>query len=733
MSLFFQNLGIKGNRFFTDYNTLAETLKEVASSGTTEDSAILSDAVGGIISVCDLSRETYAFSLFSQEGVIYRTENGYDFLDSAVGKNVDISVIAKIDDSLVYGYAHDMYKKSGGIILSDTTDYAEDVLNHIYGKKVNKEEEDTGKYQMILATGLRTVELKAPITEEYAQLAKLDEIDETQTDTDEDGLPDYKEINFSVKGADGKLLIKFVNGVVDLPTYGECVAVKSELTYVERGLNRFNDVVINDIAFLSYVYGSVHVLPIVSDPTSEDGDGDGIFDVNEKWNGIDERYKNILALKSDTIESLYPELRKNDENKPFYISVNKNDIYFNIKINNNDRIEQIRDAISSYWDGKYFGDIYDFYPGMKINVKTRITQTENSNSIEVVFEQSTKRSVTSMNKIIIYSSSLETNEDTKATIAHEFGHIFGLADAYLESGVFNYSCIEFVNSITGSIKTAQRPYGLLPYNFSDESCEIDVFTEIMSICNTKSVVCSNDIEMILNNNAGIHYAKFTPHFYVSKISNAIKTPYLLLYNKDCEMFSYNTKENKITKIDFLDINMTNVDKYLYSYGKKYNTFLATYKDWIDRTYPQYSTETKQIHQKLEMSFNFQSLYSESKSNFRNVSINKDSKTLYLCGMYPNAKEAANDLLDGSGNSIWVLDDESFNDLVDEIIKKSDLDVTYSVSKSDSTILPDNSIWDCAEENVPPHYHILENGFPVNISSKIFVGHEGGFHYEDYYN
>ena len=169
-----------------------------------------------------------------------------------------------------------MYKKSGGIILSDTTDYAEDVLNHIYGKKVNKEEEDTGKYQMILATGLTTVELKAPITPEYAELAKLDEIDETQPDTDEDGLPDYKEINFSVKGADGKPLIEFVNGVVDLPTYGECVAVKSELTYVERGFNRFDDVVINDNAFLNYVYGTVYVLPIVSDPTSEDGDGDGL-------------------------------------------------------------------------------------------------------------------------------------------------------------------------------------------------------------------------------------------------------------------------------------------------------------------------------------------------------------------------------------------------------------------------------------------------------------------------
>lgn len=128
----------KCNRFFTDYDTLAETLKEVASSRTTENSAILSDAVGGIISVCDLSRETYEFSFFSQDGVIYRTENGYAFLDSAVEKNVDISVIAEIDDSLFNGYAHDMYKRSGGIILTDTEDYTEAVLNHIYGKRLTK-------------------------------------------------------------------------------------------------------------------------------------------------------------------------------------------------------------------------------------------------------------------------------------------------------------------------------------------------------------------------------------------------------------------------------------------------------------------------------------------------------------------------------------------------------------------------------------------------------------------
>lgn len=57
-----------------------------------------------------------------------------------------------------------------------------------------------------------------------------------------------------------------------------CVDYKSELTYVERGLNRFGDVIISDKAFLDYVYETVKVLPIVSDPTSEDGDGDTVPD-----------------------------------------------------------------------------------------------------------------------------------------------------------------------------------------------------------------------------------------------------------------------------------------------------------------------------------------------------------------------------------------------------------------------------------------------------------------------
>ena len=264
-----------GNRFFINYNDLSKALSGIRANHSLERKAILSDSLDGVLSVCDLSRETYVFSIFNQENVKYRSSNGYDILDDVVAKGVDISVIAEIDNSKKYGYAHDMYKKSGGIFISDTdSDYSETALKHIYGKNVS-EEEDTGEYNMILATGLSTVKLNAPITEEYAMLAAAGEIDETQPDTDEDGLPDYMEINFKAKNNLDQFMITFTNGIVRLPTYGECIQCKSGLTYVEQGLNRYEG---EDIDPCSEVYTRL-VLPIKSDPTNEDGDGDKYTDL----------------------------------------------------------------------------------------------------------------------------------------------------------------------------------------------------------------------------------------------------------------------------------------------------------------------------------------------------------------------------------------------------------------------------------------------------------------------
>ena len=201
--------------------------------------------------------------------MLYRIKSGYEALDKAIAYNVDISVISNISDDKKYGYAHDMYNKTTGIYISDDAGYAEKVLEHIYGEAVSIPDEDNGEYNIILATGLRPVELDDTVSHIYADRFKSED---EQVDTDKDGLTDYKEINF------GCNLIEFDNGIVTLPTYGACVGYKAELTYVERGLDRFNDVIITDKAFLDYVYETVRVLPIVSDPTSEDGDGDGLPD-----------------------------------------------------------------------------------------------------------------------------------------------------------------------------------------------------------------------------------------------------------------------------------------------------------------------------------------------------------------------------------------------------------------------------------------------------------------------
>lgn len=253
--------------YFNDYDSIKTRIKSVLKRPVLN--AVLSDAVEGVVTECNLSKHTFVFSIFDEENVFYRSKSGYEALDKAIAYNVDISVISNISDDKKYGYAHDMYNKTTGIYISDDAGYAEKVLEHIYGEAVSIPDDDNGEYNIILATGLRTAELDDTVSHIYADRFKSEA---EQVDTDKDGLTDYKEINF------GCNLIKFENGIVTLPTYGACVDYKSELTYVERGLNRFGDVIISDKSFLDYVYETVRVLPIVSDPTSEDGDGDGLLD-----------------------------------------------------------------------------------------------------------------------------------------------------------------------------------------------------------------------------------------------------------------------------------------------------------------------------------------------------------------------------------------------------------------------------------------------------------------------
>lgn len=96
----------------------------------------------------------------------------------------------------------------------------------------------------------------------------------SKQDYDQDSLIDVDEIYFDVIGADGnKLVTVNPNGIVKLPSFMECVAAGG--TYVESGLQRIYQS--GDVAILDHLY-EIKVLPIKSDPTNKDSDGDGLLD-----------------------------------------------------------------------------------------------------------------------------------------------------------------------------------------------------------------------------------------------------------------------------------------------------------------------------------------------------------------------------------------------------------------------------------------------------------------------
>lgn len=97
-------------------------------------------------------------------------------------------------------------------------------------------------------------------------------------DTDEDGLLDLEEIYYD---RNGKAVVKFdQNGKVILPTFKECMDLEDSLFYVKSAYDRYEESIGKQL-FAEKLSG-IHILPIKSDPTLEDGDGDGILDKFDK-------------------------------------------------------------------------------------------------------------------------------------------------------------------------------------------------------------------------------------------------------------------------------------------------------------------------------------------------------------------------------------------------------------------------------------------------------------------
>ena len=212
-------------------------------------------------------------------------------------------------------------------------------------------EGNNATYPVITSNGLVSVKLK--------KILKRDSL----TDTDKDGISDWNEVNVEIIEE-----ISSLNSNTktlrydDLPTLGACLDRFSKYgyVYVEEG---FNQLMSNESMHTVLNYP---ILPICSDPTKVDSDGDGFLD-------------NAYANNYDNVD---------EENKVTYEWVKQSDEYFNVSDPNPLKKEIVWQWPAYYSDGTYinrlqssFGEGREGYEHNGIDITPKAGKKDNCKAV----------------------------------------------------------------------------------------------------------------------------------------------------------------------------------------------------------------------------------------------------------------------------------------------------------------------------------------------------------------
>ena len=228
---------------------------------------------------------------------------GYPRVDSGIGaiakfneNNVRLSFSYNANNTNILNYN---LLSSGAceaaVIGGGRYNFEDFIIREIFGEHENE-------YPIISAVGWKRINLDEPITEEYFTRSIAIDNDPSlrdgvialnkYADTDKDGLLDLEEIMF--RNEDGKDLISFdSNGNAVLPNFEDCTGAlpqNRKLFYVKNGLLRYADV-----AKFQDFY-KLRILPIKSDPTNKDSDGDYLLDYLELFEVDNEKKHNPLLV-----------------------------------------------------------------------------------------------------------------------------------------------------------------------------------------------------------------------------------------------------------------------------------------------------------------------------------------------------------------------------------------------------------------------------------------------------
>lgn len=240
---------------FMSFDSFEKTLNNIKISdkeGIFGNYCTITDSISAIVDSSDMNVNNFIFIIYDQKDAIFEQNIADELCQKAKNNGININTVSPLNTALS-GFQAQLAQNTRGLTINDLDNFNYEVIyNHVYGKPLDEQE-----FNAVLISGYKPVKLKGRLNEFNG------------VNSDEDKLSDWDEVNVKYWIQQG--LIKYDgNGDVELPTLKECVTFP-EKAYVKEGFNRIPWYYVEQL-------WDEKVLPICSDPTNKDTDGDGYDD-----------------------------------------------------------------------------------------------------------------------------------------------------------------------------------------------------------------------------------------------------------------------------------------------------------------------------------------------------------------------------------------------------------------------------------------------------------------------
>ena len=256
---------LNANTWFSDVNELQDALSAITYK-ITSSYVNRGSAVSKLISDVSFKASASKFVFQVMNGATNVGSGYFSQLDACSRLSINYSELMPSG----YSYISSSYaasvsaaiKKTNGLNLTyNSRTSATTIYNHI----CNYTEPPRVEYDVIIPTGWSTIRLKGILDPE------------NDIDTDYDNLTDWEEV-------DNEHISFDTYGSIVLPSLAECMAMPNK-PYAENGLSQYKESLRPSgmpssalEQMFEAVSEEVYVLPITSNPTKADSDGDGLLD-----------------------------------------------------------------------------------------------------------------------------------------------------------------------------------------------------------------------------------------------------------------------------------------------------------------------------------------------------------------------------------------------------------------------------------------------------------------------